>query len=272
MVIGDFSSIMEVAATLSIAFVAVEYIKSYTSVLCENFFDYKAFIDNVFDKCLCLLPDYDTLNHIEPIVINGQSTNMRIEKVKRKNESLLEQIEDTKKSQQQNFSQQCQTLSMASTYFFIFLVNLLLLFLGGLECMIPYYVHLFVVFFTVFFLIYLALSWFLGEKYPLFSSLKLSGVSFIVTILVSVIVTWALHQKLCSCFIQQNWYYALMIIVVFSYINFGAFAFKIWLKAKRLKNEIESSAKKIEHECQQQKKDVDELMQIAIFSTKLKSD
>ena len=40
MEINDFSAVIELIATISVAFVAVEYVKSYTNILCERFFNF----------------------------------------------------------------------------------------------------------------------------------------------------------------------------------------------------------------------------------------
>jgi hypothetical protein len=272
MAIDDFSAIIELAATLSIAFVAVEYIKSFTHALCEKFFDYETFIEEAFGRCLSLLPDRATLNHIEPITIDGKSTNTRIEKVKRKNEALIEKIAEQKDNMKVEFSQQCQTFSMSSICFCIFVINTILLFLGGVENMMSYNVHLCVIFLSVFFCLYLITCWFLGEKYTFFSSLKYAGLSMLGIVLLSFVLILLFHDKLCCCMIQSYWHWGLVLIVLLSFFNFGVFTFKIWLKSKQIKNNIEVAVTNLEKECQDQQKDVNELMNVVNFSLKLQFD
>lgn len=72
MAINDFSAIIQLAATLCIAFVAVEYVRSFIGVLCERFFKFQDFIAKSFQECRDILTDRDTLEHIEPIVIEGK--------------------------------------------------------------------------------------------------------------------------------------------------------------------------------------------------------
>lgn len=76
---------------MSIAFVAVEYVKSYTSILCERFFKFQDFVEQSFKECRDILTDKETLEHICPIDIEGRSTNTAIEDAKRKNESLTKE-------------------------------------------------------------------------------------------------------------------------------------------------------------------------------------
>lgn len=51
MAINDFSTLICMAATMSIAFVATEYVTSYTKTLCERFFKFQEYVKASFDEC-----------------------------------------------------------------------------------------------------------------------------------------------------------------------------------------------------------------------------
>ena len=70
------------AATMSIAFVATEYVTSYTKNLCERFFKFQEFVKTSFKECRDILTDKESLKQLHPVVIDGQSTNGKIEEAK----------------------------------------------------------------------------------------------------------------------------------------------------------------------------------------------
>lgn len=84
MAINDFSAVIQLMATISIAFVAVEYVKSFTGQLCDRVFRFKDFITQSFQECKNSLADKETLDSLEPLIIEGKSTFATIEEVKRK--------------------------------------------------------------------------------------------------------------------------------------------------------------------------------------------
>lgn len=96
--IDNFSSLIELIATISIGFVAVEYVKSYTSILCEKIFQYVSFISKSYDECRELLTDQDTLEHIEVIDVGGKSIIDAVERLKLEHENLHKEIREEESS------------------------------------------------------------------------------------------------------------------------------------------------------------------------------
>ena len=83
MSLSSFSSLFEIAATINIAFVAAEQAKQYGSTLTKNFFRTGINIDSKFsDRYACV--DKETVDSIEAILVNGVSTEGKIQEVKRK--------------------------------------------------------------------------------------------------------------------------------------------------------------------------------------------
>ena len=52
MMLSDFSPMIELAVTLNIAFVAVEYVKSYTNAVCNQLFNFAEYLKQSFDEWL----------------------------------------------------------------------------------------------------------------------------------------------------------------------------------------------------------------------------
>lgn len=94
--LADFSSFIEVATTLNIALVAIEYVKTYTNVLCSQVFNFQDFINKSFVKCEKILVDRMTLEHIPSVSVEGRSTNSLIEKAKRDREKLKKKLKTRK--------------------------------------------------------------------------------------------------------------------------------------------------------------------------------
>ena len=280
MAINDFSALIELVATISIAFVAVEYVKSYTSVLCEKFFKFHDFVERAFNECCEVLTDMDTLNHIEPIVLEGRSTNTAIEAAKRKNESLNKEIEDMKKAKKIEVATVCQARSMSSLCLSLFMFNTLLLFFGGLETGHPEFVHVFTSIFCSFIILYLLLGWFLGEREKSHSICKFSSLrhatgcflfgTFISLLTSSVVLFWLKDWFLST--IIPYWWYILITSILFSYLNFIIFVWKIWNKANDFKKNIEKSKNELKIKCQEAETEVSDLMSTTRLSARLQAD
>ena len=71
--INDFSPMIELAVTLNIAFVAVEYVKSYTNAVCNQLFNFGQFLKDAYGECKSLLVDDIALNSIRVSDINGKT-------------------------------------------------------------------------------------------------------------------------------------------------------------------------------------------------------
>ena len=194
MTISDASSVIEMSATLSIAFVAVEYVKSYTAILCDRFFKFNEFITEAFKECRDMLADKETLKCIKPITIEGKRTNNAIEKVRRNNESLTKEIGTLEKQKTEDIKIACQAQSMSSLCLFQFLFSMILLFLSAMENDFPFFVHLSSIVLCLLSIIYTIGGWVLGErKEPIrlcdFSSLRHSVWSFIFILILSILIS-----------------------------------------------------------------------------------
>ncbi len=278
MTINDFSALIQLSATMSIAFVAVEYVKSYTTILCERFFKFQDFVELSFKECRDILTDKETLDHITPINIDGKSTNDAIEDVKRKNESLIKEIGEVENAKKKEVVISCQARSMSSICFFLFLFNVLLLFLGGVEKIIPQFTHIYSVVFCSFICIYVVWGWCIGEdenpkSFFDFSSLRHSICSFFIITVLSLLASLSLFYRDCfSIDINSFWWCFLVVGILCSYVNFIVFVTKIGKKAISFKENVESAKNELKKKCDAAQKEVEDLLATSRVSAKLKTD
>lgn len=279
MEINNFSAIIQLAATLCIAFVAVEYVKSFIGILCERFFKFQNFIADSFAECRLLLTDKDTLEHIDPIIIDGKSTNSEIEEVKRQNEALTKEIDEEESKKKEEMKIFCQVRSMSSLCFFLFLVNVLLLMFGGIEKSFPDFSHVSVFLLNILSTLYLLWGWYAGEcecprKFRDFSSLKHASICFVIIAFLSLItgIIVLLWKQEVLIVVNFVWQYSVIVIILLTYLNFIVFTFKIKTKAKAFKNQVGISKNILIKKCEKTKQNVEELKGVSRLNARLKAD
>lgn len=276
MQIDDFSSLIELIATISIGFVAVEYVKSYTSILCERIFQYVSFISKSYDECRGVLTDQDTLEHIEPVDIGGKSTIDAVEKLKVEHENLHKEIREEEEKLKNAIVEASQSKSLSSTCFYVFLSGIVLLWAASLEKQWESQVHTFLSVYCLLSVLYLLFAWILGEKEKPctvlnFSSLKHSFICFIVILLLSSICS------LCSIilpasvvvFIESAWLIAIVSYIVLSYLNFAVFAWKINRQAKKFREKVNTSKERMKKKCTDMSSEVQDLLAVVRVNSKL---
>lgn len=272
--LADFSSFIEVATTLNIALVAIEYVKTYTNVLCSQVFNFQDFINSSFSKCEESLVDKNTLEHLSPDNINGCSTNSLIEKAKRDREKIVERIKEEKASFKDKIKLVCEAQNISSVSLWHFFLGLTGLFFVGIEnyialiksvwgCMI------------VFSIIYSVCGWIAKDKkrdsaFFDYSSLRHSIIYFLGALIISIIVS-----VFCGCvnvFFDSIWDWAMPLTLFIMYCNFIAAVIKVWIKAQTVKNEIRESCSQIQRECEGLMNTVDRLTSLSDISKQLGVD
>lgn len=277
MAINDFSALIGMAATISIAFVATEYVTSYTKNLCERFFMFQEYIKNSFGRCRKILTDRETLKFLHPSIVDGKSTNGKIEEARRKNELINKEIDELEKSQIDRVVDMCQARSMSSVCLFIFMFDVGLLLLGSIEPKLGVELtQKYLSTFGILSMFYILCVWCLGEfeyncRWLHFSSLRHAVYSFVI-----IVVLTLLSSHFFSCPIIDEisvaWWWILLFSVLFSYLNFCIFVFRIKLKVRTFKNDLESSIKELEQRCKVIEEKTQELMTVSKVSADLKSN
>lgn len=80
--LSDLSTMFEIAATLNVAFIAVEYSSSYTTAVARNVFRFYDKIERGITNCRNHIDD-ETINGLNDVLVNGHSISHKIEKAKR---------------------------------------------------------------------------------------------------------------------------------------------------------------------------------------------
>lgn len=276
MQIDDFSSLIELIATISIGFVAVEYVKSYTSILCEKIFQYISFISKSYDECRGLLTDQDTLEHIESIDVGGKSIIDAVEKLKVEHENLRKDIREEEEKQKNAIIEATQSKSLSSICFYVFLSSVVLLWGASFEKQWQSQVHIFFFFYCLLSILYLILAWIFGEKEKFctflnFSSLRHSFVCFLIILLLSSIclLGFIFFTTNNALFGETAWMIAIITYIVLSYLNFAVFAWKINRQAKKFRKKVDTSKQTMIEKCKMLKSEVQDLLAVGRVNSKL---
>lgn len=126
--ISDFSSVLELAVTMNIAFVIADYSHSFTKAVADKVcrFDNKirVFCNGLRDKINVLRCD-----ELKPHLVDGNSTLKVVEEIKRKASETRKEIDNIEKTLTNEKDTLCQSrcFSFISLYFFLF--SLLALFI-----------------------------------------------------------------------------------------------------------------------------------------------
>ena len=262
--LSDFASVIELATTLNIAFVAIEYVKTYTKVLCEQVFDLKHFIQQTFEKCNGALPDQGTLATIPHMTINNHNIDEKVEKLKRDQEILQKEIQTTKNKHEEKVNDVCEAKNVSSISLFLFFIGVSGLLLLGFEKNYQSIVRCLWSIFFICSLIYCIIGWGVSEesKHRVFNfeSLRHAIISFFVVLVISSsIFIW--HQ-IADTFIQRVWNWLLPVSVLFSFSNFVIASGKIWYKARDTKVEIKKSQEEIIKKCQDLSSKVNQMISV----------
>lgn len=271
MELSDFASTIQLGATLTIAFVAVEYTKQYTCVIAQRVFKFQERISSLIFECAENI-DKETIEQLEDIPVNGRSMNGQIEGIKREKEKLEKDILLQKKILEQNVLDKCNSRSCSSISLFLFLFSLFSLFISGFGNTVN--VHKFWSLFAVVSIIYVFASWFLGEKpqkkyWIDYSSLLHSISGFVFFIILGILgILFISETHFCNCLISC-WDIVVITTVLLPYLNFIAFAFIIKCRSKNIYRDIDSNFSPILDRCKALKKNTDELSTIKRVSITL---
>lgn len=265
MMINDFSPMIELAVTLNIAFVAVEYVKSYTNAVCNQLFNFGQFLKDAYGECKSLLVDDITLNSIRVSDINGKSIASEIEKAKITREKISSDINDELQCFKLKVEKVCQSKCISSVSLWLFLYGLSFLFCMGLDSIVEEEcIKMFILWLTIFTFVYTILGWSIGEKgykkcFFDFTSLRHAICSFVIGLCLSILLTYICLQAdkfVCS--------FSLIVVfgVLYMYSKFIVSSIMVWLKASKVKDEIKTNANAYKDKCKKLRHDVDQLLAI----------
>ena len=275
MELSNFSSLAEITVTFNIAFVAIEYVKSFSRVLSTRVLSLGTFIDEKFGECEALLADRETLEHCHPIEIHDKETSrssenvLHLESVKRKIEIQQKKIEEKKKNIVEGVESICETKSISSISMWLSFYGLVAMTLMGFESESDNnLIHLIWMWLTLFSLIYIICGATLNKKHYScrlinFSSLLHPIAAIFLSLCLSVIFALLsvslLPNNIRSC-VSIAWTTSLLISMAAMYSNFIVSTFKIYNGARKLRKKVEDTTSNLKEECKPVQKDINELI------------
>lgn len=278
--ICDFSSLIQLSAALSVALVAVEYSKTYPHILSDRVFNFKELVRSSFKTIIEKISgDSETLEHINPVEIDGVSTVHQIEDIKRKYEKLNERITKDKELLIKDADQKCESKSFSALSLWTFLYCFTALFLCGFKDTIAGgYVKIVWMFLTFLTLIYFVCGWYQGEKNKQvgvcdFTSLRHVILWFLSFVILSCLLSWRFFYCCVNSIdveIQELfWNIFLIGSVLLCYLNFIVFFIKIRQKVSLMKTSIQNVTDDRQRDYDNLKAEVDELVKVNKVKSKL---
>lgn len=258
MEISSFSSLIEVGVTLNIACVAVEYVKSYTSVLCNQVFNLASSIENVAKQCLQKLNevmDETTLANL-PDKLSGGRSIIPLKRSLTKNRASLEQdINKSAEKLKKDMLKVCEVKSVSSICLWLFLFGVTALFIMGIESVNPkenISIHFLWTQLTLLGYIFTFVGWKSNGEHRRwwkfgYCSLRFSILAFVISLLISIITIILVGSPEMP---DVTWKIILILSMVLLYSNFIASSFSVWKKAKQCKQTIEETRQELLAKCE----------------------
>lgn len=275
--INDFSSLLQLAAGLNAAYIAVDYsTKGYTQILSNKLFEFPRAIDRSFETCEKILCEKETLNNLNPLeVSSGKSTSVKIEEYKRKFEILEKKINEEKVALKTQIEIECEAKHFSFLSLCMFLFCTTSLFLGGLEKDFKNLAQLFFCILGFLLLIFIVVGWtrkadkIRAVKFLNYSKLGHAIFVFVFSFFLSFIFILIINENLVIVkeylllFKFNIFYlriYSIIAFTLFPFINFVVFLLIVRKKGISINKTIADKARLIEKECNILKSDVDKLV------------
>ncbi len=282
MEISNFSSLIEVGVTLNIACVAIEYVKSYTNVLCNQVFNLKAIIINSCNDCINTLIDETTIRNLRTANINGVNTDTIRDRLVSRRTSLVEEINNERTKLENRIKDVCVVKNISSICLWLSMYGLTGLFLMGFECPSNnsdnLFIHIFWTFLTFLGTLFSILGWIRGENdKPLwkvidYCSLRFSIFTFIACVLLGCLSLFSVNIEFLNSLIGWSWKGVLIFSMFLCYSNFAASAVEIWNKAKAGRKEISTKKDELMQKCISFNNDVNSMQGVSNVAAMITAD
>lgn len=233
----DFQDVIILAATFYMAFVAVDYVKSFSSLLYEKVFRLPDFIEEQIARAEKLSIDTESLKNFANHEIDGRNLVERVEQVRRTNEILNGEIATLKTSYTQSLTTACMSKNIQAVCLFMFLTCLTALIASGLEGTWPIFTHAAWILYSFFALAYLSLTAIpsCSSKLASFNVMLLSyGIMFFITLCLSI-----LFQIVSFDFFDTWWAFWLPISVFVLWVCFFFIIISIFSQVKQKKSQLQ---------------------------------
>ncbi len=244
--IGDFSSVFELAAGLNAAFVAVDYSRSFSKQLYENAFKFDSYIDNEICSPQNLI-DEETLKGLESVKCGEGDTGQLIEQIRRDKEKLEEFITKKREVLKTTAKTTCELRSHSGLSLLNFLFCLFVLLLSPFESVHPTMTQYLVLSVSLSIIIIQCICWIndarAKENQKLFNSLTSSVKNsiglFAISGVISIITFLVLNYFSISWKLNGKWFLVVMYFAAFlPFLNFVAFTYIFKKRLNGLQNDI----------------------------------
>lgn len=253
--LSNLTPLIELAAGLNIAFVAVEVAKGYTSILLNKVFNFNDVITEDFGELEDSINfNLKSLDLIEPTDINTGSTNKVIEETKRNYEKAQKEVITERQRLLDWAESNCEFKCFSGLSLMMFLYCCFLLFLSawsysyaiGISCFLT--------------AIYCIWSYISNKGFQC-CNLKWAIAFFVIITAISFPFIWV-GQSWIKCFLVCLKPYIVIASVLLPFINFIVFYFMIMYKVRKMKTIVHKSKESFEKKIQPINEKFDQLQSL----------
>lgn len=269
----NFGDLFGFAAAMNIVFVAADYFQSYAYILSERVFKFQDKVNDEITRLKNVIIDKTSINSIESVEINGESTLTLIERAKLDHSTLTAKIEQQRDLLQKKINMLCASKTNSFISLYLSLYSVVALLLIGIYPKWSMSVELFWDIITLLSTFIVVSAWLCSkpEKYYIrVCSLKHCLFLFFMAICVSCIVTGILlffSISISNSIVDWIYIYS----ELFAISNFVVYIFIINRKSKIINKEIEDSINPLEEECQKLNEKVNSLINVNNLMNGLKN-
>lgn len=272
--ISDFTSALELAATLNMAFILAEYTNSYSLLVLKKFFRFNELLKELDCKCRSYI-DGNSADSLVVHIIDGFSTQDKIEEIKRKISKRKDSLEKSKCDFQNRFENECNAKSFSYISLYMSLYCILSLLLAKFTELYDY-IYMTWSLFSGFSLLWMIASFLWGENESNwlkvnYCSLKSCTKSFLIIIILCFLVafsimTWFPTINVHNTFIE--WFVVLSTILL-PYLGFVVFIYKVWKVGKLIVCDMREFYNNEESLCKEISDEIDTYSKLDIMTIKL---
>ena len=246
--LDSFSTLFEIAATLNMAYIAVDYSTAFTISVAKNIFKFHDKISQGIVRCKNHI-DEATINNISDVNLNGHSISHKIEKVKIDCSKLSKEIKTLKTELIRNVQEKCKLTCFSSICLHLFLYCIVACFVMGYSEQSS---SIYWSFFIGLSIIYTGLMFYFGELrgklVDFFQSVKWNSIFFVLICIIAWGLSALLHEKIKPT-VDNYWEVIVPISALYPYLFFILFIFLLKKNSKIIDEDIKNKIDKVEKKC-----------------------
>lgn len=257
--LDSFSTLFEIAATLNMAYIAVDYSTSFTISVAKNVFRFHAKIDEGLARCKKHI-DEATIYSINDVNVNGHSIAHKIEKVKIDSSKLSKEIKSLRLELKAYIEEKCKLTCFSSICLQLFLYCIVACFVMGYS--VNPTSSTYWSFFITLSAIYTGLIFYIGEikgKFiDFYQSVKCNSTVFVLQCLAAWGLTALTYDQL-KPFVDYIWDWLVPLSAIYPFLFFVLFILLLKRNSKTVNADIETKINGVEQKCIKLEKEVSKL-------------